>query len=65
MANEIYDNSWWGVAIDTTSSIQDSTEMLKCQFNLEDRVIEGGGTLEARKCLADAMHLIGIQDIQN
>ncbi len=65
MANEIYDSSWWGVALDTASSIGTSTEMLQGQFNLADRVIEDSGTIEAKKCLADTIHLIGIQDIQN
>jgi len=65
MANEIYDSTWWGVAIDTASSIGTSTEMIQGQFNLDDRVIAESGTVEAKKCLADTIHRIGIQDIQN
>ena len=34
MANEIYDNSWFGNTIDTASSIGTSTEMIQGQFNL-------------------------------
>ncbi len=34
MANEIYDSTWWGVTIDTASSIGTSTEMIQGQFNL-------------------------------
>lgn len=65
MANEIYDSTWWGVALDTASSIGTSTEMIQGQFNLDDRVIAESGKVEAKKCLADTIHRIGIQDIQN
>jgi hypothetical protein len=34
MANEIYDSTWWGNTIQTTSSIGTSTEMIQGQFNL-------------------------------
>ena len=60
MANEIYDSTWWGNTIDTASSIGTSTEMIQGQFNMNDRQ-----EVEAVKCLADAIHTIGIQDIQN
>jgi len=60
MANEIYDNSWFGNTIDTSSSIGTSTEMIQGQINLEGRQ-----EVEAVKCLADAIHKIGIQNIQN
>jgi len=60
MANEIYYNTWWGNTIDTASSIGTSTEMIQGQFNMNDRQ-----EVEAVKCLADAIHRIGIQDIQN
>ena len=60
MANEIYDNSWFGNTIDTSSSIGTSTEMIQGQINLEGRQ-----EVEVVKCLADAIHKIGIQNIQN
>ena len=60
MANEIYDSTWWGNTIQTASSIGTSTEMIQGQFNMEDRQ-----EVEVVKCLADAIHRIGIQDIQN
>ncbi|MDA9908051.1 hypothetical protein N9D22_06645 [Flavobacteriaceae bacterium] len=60
MANEIYDSTWWGNTIQTASSIGTSTEMIQGQFNMEDRQ-----EVEAVKCLADSIHRIGIQDIQN
>ena len=60
MANEIYDSTWWGNTIDTASSIGTSTEMIQGQFNMDDRQ-----EVEAVKCLSDAIHRIGIQDIQN
>tara|TARA_B100000768_G_scaffold181603_1_gene205306 strand:+ start:3367 stop:3924 length:558 start_codon:yes stop_codon:yes gene_type:complete len=34
MANEIYNNTWWGNTIQTASSIGTSTEMIQGQFNL-------------------------------
>ena len=60
MANEIYDNTWFGNTINTASSIGTSTEMIQGQFNMNDR--QG---VEAKKCLADTIHRIGLQDIQN
>jgi hypothetical protein len=60
MANEIYDSTSWGNAIETASSIGTSTEMIQGQFNLNKRQ-----KVEAVKCLDDAIHTIGIQDIQN
>jgi hypothetical protein len=60
MANEIYDSTWWGNTIQTASSIGTSTEMIQGQFNMDDRQ-----EVEAVKCLADVIHRIGIQDIQN
>ena len=60
MANEIYDSTWWGNTIDTASSIGTSTEMIQGQFNMDDRQ-----EVEAVKCLADSIHRIGIQYIQN
>jgi len=60
MANEIYDSTWWGNTIQTASSIGTSTEMIQGQFNMDD-----WQEVEAVKCLADAIHRIGIQDIQN
>jgi len=45
MANEIYDNSWFGNTIDTSSSIGTSTEMIQGQINLEGRQ-----EVEAVKC---------------
>lgn len=60
MANEIYDSSWFGNTIDTASSIGTSTDMIQGQINLESRQ-----EVEAKKCLADAIHKIGIQNIQN
>ena len=45
MANEIYDNSWFGNTIDTSSSIGTSTEMIQGQFNLtklgDEEVVNG------------------------
>ena len=60
MANEIYDSTWWGNTIDTASSIGTSTKMIQGQLNMDD--IQKG---EAVKCLADAIHTIGIQDLNN
>ena len=60
MANEIYDSTWWGNTIQTAISIGTVTEMIQGQFNMEGRQ-----EVEAVKCLADAIHRIGIQDIQN
>ena len=60
MANEIYNSTWWGNTIDNASSIGTSTEMIQGQFNMNDRQ-----EVEAVKCLADAIHRIGIQNIQN
>ena len=60
MANEIYNNTWFGNTIDTASSIGTSTEMIQGQINMEDRQ-----EVEAVKCLADTIHRIGLQDIQN
>ena len=45
MANEIYDNTWFGNTIDTASSIGTSTEMIQGQFNMnklgDDLVVNG------------------------
>lgn len=45
MANEIYDSSWWGVALETASSIGTKTEFFSGQFNLtkigEEKVVNG------------------------
>jgi hypothetical protein len=45
MANEIYDSSWWGVALETASSIGTKTEFFSGQFNLtkigEEEVTNG------------------------
>ena len=60
MANEIYNNTWFGNTIDTASSIGTSTDMIQGQINMEDRQ-----EVEAVKCLADTIHRIGLQDIQN
>ena len=60
MANEIYDSTWFGNTIDTASSIGTSTNMIQGQINMEDRQ-----EVEAVKCLADTIHRIGLQDIQN
>jgi len=60
MANEIYNNTWFGNTIDTASSIGTSTEIIQGQINMEDRQ-----EVEAVKCLADTIHRIGLQDIQN
>jgi len=60
MANEIYDSTWWGDTIQTAISIGTVTEMIQGQFNMDDRQ-----EVEAVKCLDDAIHRIGIQDIQN
>ena len=60
MANEIYNSTWFGNTIDTASSIGTSTEMIQGQINMEDRQ-----EVEAVKCLADTIHRIGLQDIQN
>jgi hypothetical protein len=60
MANEIYDSTSWGNAIETASSIGTSTEMMQAQFNINQRQ-----KVESVKCLDDAIHTIGIQDIQN
>jgi hypothetical protein len=64
MANEIYDSTWWGNTIQTASSIGTSTEMIQGQFNMNDSMNDRQ-EVEAVKCLADAIHTIGIQDIQN
>jgi len=58
MANEIYDSTWWGNTINTASSIGTSTEMIQGQFNMNDRQ-----EVEAKKCLADAIHTIGLKNI--
>jgi hypothetical protein len=58
MANEIYNSSWWGNTIDTASSIGTSTDMIQGQFNMNNRQ-----EVEAVKCLADAIHTIGLQNI--
>ena len=58
MANEIYNSTWFGNTIDTASSIGTSTEMIQGQFNMDDRQ-----EVEALKCLADAMHTIGLKHI--
>ena len=45
MANEIYDNTWFGNTIDTASSIGTSTEMIQGQINMnklgDDLVVNG------------------------
>ena len=45
MANEIYDSTWWGVALETASSIGTKTEFFSGQFNLtkigEEKVTNG------------------------
>jgi hypothetical protein len=45
MANEIYDSTWWGVALETASSIGTKTEFFSGQFNLtkigEEEVTNG------------------------
>ena len=58
MANEIYNSTWFGNTIDTASSIGTSTDMIQGQFNMNDRQ-----EVEAVKCLADAIHKIGLQNI--
>ena len=60
MANEIYDSTWWGNTIETASSIGTSTEMIQGEFNMNNRQ-----EVEAKKCLADSIHKIGIKNIQN
>jgi len=60
MANEIYNSTWFGNTIETASSIGTSTEMIQGQINMNDRQ-----EVEAVKCLADSIHTIAIQDIQN
>ena len=60
MANEIYNSTWFGNTIETASSIGTSTEMIQGQINMNDRQ-----EVETKKCLADSIHRIGIQDIQN
>ena len=58
MANEIYNSTWWGNTIDTASSIGTSTDMIQGQFNMNDRQ-----EVEAVKCLADTIHIIGLKNI--
>jgi hypothetical protein len=58
MANEIYNSTWFGNTIDTASSIGTSTDMIQGQFNMNDRQ-----EVEAVKCLADAIHKIGLKNI--
>ena len=58
MANNIYDSTWWGNTIDTASSIGTSTDMIQGQFNMNNRQ-----EVEAVKCLADAIHTIGLKNI--
>ena len=59
MANEIYDSTWWGNTIQTAASIGKTTEMIQGQFNMNDRQ-----KVEAVKCLADAIHTIGLQNLK-
>ena len=58
MANNIYNSTWWGNTIDTASSIGTSTDMIQGQFNMNNRQ-----EVEAVKCLADAIHKIGLKNI--
>ena len=58
MANEIYNSTWFGNTIDTASSIGTSTDMIQGQFNMNNRQ-----EVEAVKCLADAIHTIGLKNI--
>ena len=58
MANDIYNSTWWGNTIDTASSIGTSTDMIQGQFNMNDRQ-----EVETVKCLADAIHTIGLKNI--
>jgi hypothetical protein len=37
MANEIYDSSWWGVALETASSIGTKTEFFSGQFEMNEK----------------------------
>ena len=59
MANEIYDSSWWGVALETSSSIGTKTEFFSGQFKMNERQ-----EVEAKKCIADWTHITGLQDLK-
>ena len=59
MANEIYDSSWWGVALETASSIGTKTEFFSGQFEMNERQ-----EVEAKKCIADWTHITALQDLK-
>lgn len=61
MANEIYNSTWFGNSLETAGSIGDKPDLFGSQFDLQDRVITDSGSLEAKKCLSDAIFKIGIK----
>ena len=59
MANEIYDSTWFGNALETANSIGTKTKFFSSQFELNDRQ-----EVEAGKCLSDSIHRIGLQNLK-
>ena len=60
MANEIYNTTWWGTAIDTSTLAGTDPDFFGSQFKLETR-----NPVEAKKCVADWIHRTALQDLNN
>tara|TARA_R110000822_G_scaffold46673_3_gene124242 strand:+ start:1717 stop:1914 length:198 start_codon:yes stop_codon:yes gene_type:complete len=55
-----YNITWFGNALETASSIQESTDLFRSQFTANERQ-----SVEAIKCLADWIHTTALIDINN
>ena len=60
MANEIYNTTWWGNAIDTAITAGIEPDFFGSQMKLNERQ-----EVEAVKCLADWIHTTALQDLNN
>jgi len=58
MANEIYNRTYWGDAINTANIVNDKPSFFKSQFDLKDRVTTETSTFEAQLCVSDNLHKI-------
>lgn len=61
----IYDSTWWGNSLQTAGSVGSKPDLFGSQFDMEARIIAESGTLEAKKCLSDAVYEIGIEKTYN
>ena len=57
---QIYNTSWWGNAIQTSSSIGTKPDFFDAQFKMNNRQ-----PVEAIKCIANWTHITALQDLNN